>query len=166
MNPPGKDPEAQGAQSRRTGLVSYLRFIHNATSCSAYPVSIPRRWHSRSNRQARQDPYGDDNGTLYWPKRFLVLTGVIEGPKYAPKHGDTSATYWKLYGFEAEIYDKNFVESLLGNTHSMVFLVRGGIPHRFRVHIGVSYNFHAEHFILCHCRSIHHRNIQDPLLHQ
>ncbi|KAN0109645.1 hypothetical protein V8E52_009082, partial [Russula decolorans] len=35
---------------------------------------------------------------------------------------DTSATYWKLYGYEAKIYDKNFVESLMGNTNSMVFL--------------------------------------------
>ncbi|KAN0109411.1 hypothetical protein V8E52_009328 [Russula decolorans] len=64
--------------------------------------SILRLRHPRSDRQ---HPDGDDNR-----------------PKYAPKHGDTSATYWKLYGFEAEIYDKNFVESLMGNTNSMVFL--------------------------------------------
>jgi hypothetical protein len=40
----------------------------------------------------------------------------------APKYGDTSATYWKLYRSEAEINDKNVVESLMGNTSSMVFL--------------------------------------------
>ncbi|KAF8489958.1 hypothetical protein F5888DRAFT_1139365 [Russula emetica] len=65
-------------------------------------VSNFRRRHPRSDRQ---HPDGDDNR-----------------PKYAPKHGDTSATYWKLYGFEANTYDKNFVESLMGNTNSMVFL--------------------------------------------
>ncbi|KAF8464556.1 hypothetical protein DFH94DRAFT_824994, partial [Russula ochroleuca] len=40
----------------------------------------------------------------------------------APKHGDASATYWKLYRSEAEINDKKFVDSLKGNTDSMVFL--------------------------------------------
>ncbi|KAF8489959.1 hypothetical protein F5888DRAFT_1139544 [Russula emetica] len=43
-------------------------------------------------------------------------------PKYAPKHGDTSATYWNLYGSEAEINDKNLVDSLMDNTSSMVLL--------------------------------------------
>jgi hypothetical protein len=43
----------------------------------------------------------------------------------APKYGDTSATYWKLYAAEAEINDTNLVESLMGNTNSMVLLVRG-----------------------------------------
>ena len=58
-------------------------------------------------------------------KTFHFLTRVMKGPKYVPKHGDTSAAYWNLYGSEAEIYDKNLVESLMGNTSSMVFLVRG-----------------------------------------
>ncbi|KAI0277847.1 hypothetical protein BC826DRAFT_1113672 [Russula brevipes] len=40
----------------------------------------------------------------------------------ATKYGDTSATYWKLYMSEAEISDKKFVESLMGDTKSMVFL--------------------------------------------
>lgn len=39
-----------------------------------------------------------------------------------PQYGDTSATYWKLYASEAEIYDENFVNTLKGNTESMVFL--------------------------------------------
>ena len=38
---------------------------------------------------------------------------------------DTSATYWKLYGSEAETYDENLVDSLKGNTDSIVFLVSG-----------------------------------------
>ncbi len=50
---------------------------------------------------------------------------MIKAPKYAPKHGDVSATYWNLYGSEAEIYDKNLVETLMGNASSMVLLVRG-----------------------------------------
>ncbi|KAH9976977.1 hypothetical protein BJV77DRAFT_563395 [Russula vinacea] len=40
----------------------------------------------------------------------------------APKYGDTSSAYWKLYRSEAEINDKNLVETLMGNTNSMVFL--------------------------------------------
>ena len=43
----------------------------------------------------------------------------------APKYGDTSATYWKLYTSEAKINDNNFVENLKGNTDSMIILVRG-----------------------------------------
>jgi hypothetical protein len=45
---------------------------------------------------------------------------VIKALEYC----DTSATYWKLYGSKAEINDRNLVESLLGHTNSMVFLVR------------------------------------------
>ncbi len=56
-----------------------------------------------------------------------MIEGPIEGPKYPPKDGDTSATYWKLYASEAENYDKNFVNSLKGNAESMVFLVRGDL---------------------------------------
>jgi len=58
---------------------------------------------------------------------FFFGLGAIKGPKYAPKHGDASATYWKLHGLEAEIYDKNFVKGLKGNTNSMVILVRGDL---------------------------------------
>jgi hypothetical protein len=65
------------------------------------------------------------------PKKFLFLT---LNPK-APKYGDTSSTYWKLYGSEAEIYDENLVDSLKDNTGSMVFLVRGDEYGRFRVYI-------------------------------
>jgi len=38
------------------------------------------------------------------------------------KYGDASASYWKLYEHESQINDKNFVESLMGNTNSMVIL--------------------------------------------
>ena len=51
---------------------------------------------------------------------FFLLEAII-----APKYGDTSATYWKLHESEAEIYDKNLVDTLKGNTESMVFLVSG-----------------------------------------
>ena len=54
----------------------------------------------------------------------------------APKYGDTSATYWKLYASEAEINDMNLVKSLMGNTNSMVLLVRGDAHY---IHIMVSY---------------------------
>ncbi|KAH9999477.1 hypothetical protein BJV77DRAFT_595226 [Russula vinacea] len=36
---------------------------------------------------------------------------------------DTSATYWNLYGSKAKISDKELVESLLGHTNSLVFLI-------------------------------------------
>jgi hypothetical protein len=68
------------------------------------------------------------------PKRlFFSLEAII-----APKYGDTSATYWKLYGSEAEINDENLVDSLKGNTGSMVFLVSGDTHRRLQVHIAVS----------------------------
>ncbi|KAF8468066.1 hypothetical protein DFH94DRAFT_657338, partial [Russula ochroleuca] len=47
---------------------------------------------------------------------------VEEKDFVSPKYGDTSATYWKLYASEAEINDKNFLDSLMGNTNSMVIL--------------------------------------------
>ena len=58
-------------------------------------------------------------------KKFLSLTRVNKAPTtgIAPKYGDTSSAYWKLYRSEAEISDKNFVETVIGNTNSMVFLV-------------------------------------------
>ena len=39
------------------------------------------------------------------------------------EYGDTSATYWNLYLSEAEINDKNLVESLEGDTKSMELVV-------------------------------------------
>ncbi|KAH9956983.1 hypothetical protein BC827DRAFT_1378332 [Russula dissimulans] len=42
-------------------------------------------------------------------------------PNFA-KYGDTSATYWKLYVSEANVNDRKFIESLRGDTGSMVFL--------------------------------------------
>ncbi|KAH9034588.1 hypothetical protein EDB85DRAFT_994958 [Lactarius pseudohatsudake] len=38
------------------------------------------------------------------------------------EYGDTSAAYWKLYGSEAEIYDQKLVDSLSGETQSMLIL--------------------------------------------
>ncbi len=64
------------------------------------------------------------------------------------KVGDTSTTYWELYGREAEIYDENLVDTLKGNTQSLVFLVSGEAHLRLQVYIAVSYNCHADHFIL------------------
>ena len=34
-------------------------------------------------------------------------------------------THWNLYGQEADIYNNNLVENLMGNISSMVFLMRG-----------------------------------------
>ena len=79
----------------------------------------------------------------------------------APKYGDTSATYWKLYGSEAEIYDENLVESFKRNTSSMGFLVSGDAHRRLQAHVAVAYDCLAEHFVLFHRRIIYHRNIQD-----
>jgi hypothetical protein len=79
----------------------------------------------------------------------------------APKYGDPSATYWKLYLSEAEINDKNLVESLMGNTSSMVILVRGDAHCLSRVHVMVSYDHLTEQSVLFHRRGIYHRNIQD-----
>jgi hypothetical protein len=93
----------QHAQSRRTG--------HNSISHPTQPYVLHIYPEPGS---VPQQPNGDVN-----------RLGVNEGPTYAPKHGDASATYWKLHKREAEIYDKNFVESLMGNTNSMVILVRG-----------------------------------------
>ena len=86
-----------------------------------------------------------------------ALTAGI-APKL-PKHGDTSSAYWKLYRSEAEINDKNLVETLTSNTDSMGFLVRGD-PHH--VHIVVSYDYLTVYFVFFHRRIIYHRNIQDP----
>ena len=63
---------------------------------------------------------------------------------------------------EAQINDKNLVESLKGNTESMVILVRGDAHCKFCVYIVVSYDCLTEQLVLFHCRIIYHRNIQDP----
>jgi hypothetical protein len=64
---------------------------------------------------------------------------------------------------KAEIYDQKLVESLLGHTNSMVFLVRGDLYPRFHV---VSYDYLIGHFVLFHRRIIYHRNIQDSPPHR
>jgi hypothetical protein len=66
-----------------------------------------------------------------------------------------------LYGSEAKIHDENLVDTLKGNTQSMVFLVSSDAHRRLQVYIAVSYDCLAEHFVLCHRRIIYHRNIQD-----
>ena len=118
-------------------------FTPDASSCSAYPSP---KFEFRPSR------YALTSLTNF----FFSLEAII-----APKDSDTSATYWKLYGSEAEIYDKNLVDTLKGNTESMVFLVSGDGHRRLQVYIAVSYDCLAEHFVLCHRRSIYHRNIQD-----
>ncbi|KAI9440831.1 hypothetical protein H4582DRAFT_2074645 [Lactarius indigo] len=43
-------------------------------------------------------------------------------PSKVHEYGDTSAAYWKLYGSEAEKYDQKLVDSLSGETQSMLIL--------------------------------------------
>ena len=62
---------------------------------------------------------------------------------------------------EAQISDKNLVESLKGNTESMVILVRSDAQRQFCVYNVVSYDYLTEQFVLFNRRIIHHRNIQD-----
>ena len=63
---------------------------------------------------------------------------------------------------KAEIYDQKLVESLLGLTNSMVFLVRSDLYPRIHVHNVVSYDYYLiGRFVLFHRRIIYHRNIQD-----
>jgi hypothetical protein len=57
---------------------------------------------------------------------------------------------------EAQINDKNLVESLKGNTESMVILVRGDAHRKFCDYIVVSYDYLTEQFILFHRRIIYH----------
>ncbi len=40
------------------------------------------------------------------------------------EYGDSSALYWKLYASEAETSDQKLVETLTGDTNSMLILVR------------------------------------------
>jgi hypothetical protein len=47
----------------------------------------------------------------------------------AAEYGDTSAAYWKLYGAEAEICDKNLIHILVDDTKSMIIMVRGDAYH-------------------------------------
>jgi hypothetical protein len=69
----------------------------------------------------------------------LMPTLADVGISKVAKYGDTSATYWKLYGSEAEAYDKKYIESLRGNISSMVFLVRDNIR-SFRFLTVISYS--------------------------
>ena len=58
----------------------------------------------------------------YWFSNYSRLHGRSEAAEY----GDTSAVYWKLYMSEAEENDQKIVESLSGDTNSMLILVRSG----------------------------------------
>ena len=62
-------------------------------------------------------------GTLfsYW----LSICPCLLGSPEAAEYGDTSAIYWKLYVSEAEENDQKLVDSLSGDTNSMLILVRG-----------------------------------------
>jgi hypothetical protein len=53
---------------------------------------------------------------------FDATIALIDSRQVA-EYGDTSATYWNLYLSEAEINDKNLVESLEGDTKSMELVV-------------------------------------------
>jgi hypothetical protein len=105
--------------------------------------SLRPRWHRNKIPKTK--------GTLLLTKNFLSLTH--SGYYKAPKHGDASATYWKLYRSEAEINDKKFVDSLKGNTDSMVFLVRGDAHMICRSYYGL---LRLPYRILCSLPSSHH----------
>ena len=57
---------------------------------------------------------------------------------------------------EAQINDKNLVESLKGNTESMVILVRSDAQRQFGVYNVVSYDYLTEQFVLFNRRIIHY----------
>ncbi|KAH9991122.1 hypothetical protein BJV77DRAFT_554459 [Russula vinacea] len=81
---------------------------HNDTMQRSPPPDIEAQasWH-----QERVDEWDPD---FHTPRNKSAT---------APKYGDPSATFWNLYMSKAEIYDQKLVESLLGHTNSMVFLV-------------------------------------------
>jgi len=56
-----------------------------------------------------------------------VTTAIIDSGQ-AAEYGNPSAAYWNLYLSEAEINDKNLVESLEGDTKSMELVVSLSAP--------------------------------------
>jgi hypothetical protein len=94
-------------------------------------------------------------------KGLLPLTRSYQAT--TSKYSHPSAAHWKLYMSEAKINDKKFIDSLRGDTESMVFLVRDDIHRSFRVPIVISDSDYrpAEHLILRYCCIVYHRNIQD-----
>jgi hypothetical protein len=56
-----------------------------------------------------------------------VTTAVIDSVQ-AAEYGNTSATYWNLYLSEAEINDKNLVESVEADTRAMELVVSLSAP--------------------------------------
>jgi hypothetical protein len=65
---------------------------------------------------------GDDEKKQEGRATFDMTIALIDSGQ-VEEYGDTSATYWNLYLSEAEINDKNLVESLEGDTKSMELVV-------------------------------------------
>ena len=78
----------------------------------------------------------------------------------ALEYCDTSATYWNLYGSKAKISDKELVESLLGHTNSLVFLVRGSVHCASPICVQ-THDYLIDHAVLFHRCIVYYRNIQD-----
>jgi hypothetical protein len=151
-------------KDRRQVSVIFLFASPRRHLISGIPGSIRRRRqqchlfsHSRNRERRGRGPAG----MLSLAKRLLPLTRSYQAT--TSKYSDSSAAYWKLYMSEAEINDKKFIDSLRGDTKSMVFLVRDDIHRSFRVPIAsvISDYRPAEHLILRYCRIVYHRNIQD-----
>ena len=108
--------------------------------------SVPN---SRNEGESRDDEENKQEGRL----AFNAVNTFIDYGQGA-EYGDTSATYWNLYLSEAEINDKNFVESLEGDTNSMVLVVSpSALPTEFRFDFLLSA---SEHFILFYRRVIYY----------
>ncbi|KAH9055759.1 hypothetical protein EDB87DRAFT_1279522 [Lactarius vividus] len=83
--------------------------LHDLGDLEARTEAAQRRWFSR-----QATVHGNDEGTPQAKKR----QGEAEDAEY----GDSSATYWNLYTSEAEINDQKLVETLAGDTNSLMFL--------------------------------------------
>ena len=81
----------------------------------------------------------------------------------AAEYGDTSAVYWKLYVSEAEDNDQKLVESLSGDTNSMLILVRGASTDSIQCSILLRI---AEWPIFLNSCKFHRRNIPVPAARQ
>jgi hypothetical protein len=70
---------------------------------------------------------GDAQGNREGRVALNVKTALTDSGQ-AAENGNSSDTYWNLYLAEAEISDKDFVESLEGDTKSMELVVRLSAP--------------------------------------
>lgn len=151
--------------------VSYLCFIPMPLQSHVLFILVrnlrPRMRRRRSLNPSSQDRVGESNP--YRNRKLWLTRNILSLPdsewytaltRHTSKHGDTSATYWRLYMSEAKINDEKLIESLRGDTNSMVFLVRDNLYRWFR---GSLTGYLTEHFVLIHRRIICHRNIQKAL---